>query len=223
MHDTAQMVDAGVRAGYEASLEHSKRLLAGDGDVGGSARSAKRAKFAWDSSDSDSSADEAHAAEPAAATVKGGTRGKRAVGKAAASSGSGRGKAVVAAAAAAASITSSSGTAAAAVAAPSASQAGTSSAKAAAPSSTVPPVQTPKAARPVASVVVAEKLDLAPYDTADDLEALGLDRLKAALLAEGLKCGGTLAERASRLMSIKGLAPDAYPAALRAGGKKKKK
>lgn len=33
---------------------------------------------------------------------------------------------------------------------------------------------------------------------------LGLDRLKSALLALGLKCGGTLEERAQRLFSTKG-------------------
>ena len=38
----------------------------------------------------------------------------------------------------------------------------------------------------------------------DALEALGLDRLKAALLAAGLKCGGTLHERAARLWSTRG-------------------
>ena len=34
-------------------------------------------------------------------------------------------------------------------------------------------------------------LDLANYETAASLEALGLDRLKAALMAAGIKCGGT--------------------------------
>jgi len=66
-------------------------------------------------------------------------------------------------------------------------------------------------------------LDLSGYTTAADLEALGLDRLKAALMAEGLKCGGSLSERAERLISIKGLTPEEYPASLKAGGKKKKK
>lgn len=39
------------------------------------------------------------------------------------------------------------------------------------------------------------------YDRA--LEALGLDRLKAALLAANEKCGGTLRQRAERLFALK--------------------
>lgn len=37
-----------------------------------------------------------------------------------------------------------------------------------------------------------------------ELASLGLDRLKSALMALGLKCGGTLEERALRLFSTKG-------------------
>jgi len=37
-----------------------------------------------------------------------------------------------------------------------------------------------------------------------EIASLGLDRLKSALMALGLKCGGTLEERASRLFSTKG-------------------
>lgn len=36
----------------------------------------------------------------------------------------------------------------------------------------------------------AGHLDLSPYNTAAELQALGLDRLKSALQALGLKCGG---------------------------------
>lgn len=71
--------------------------------------------------------------------------------------------------------------------------------------------------------VVPEKLDLAQFESIAALESLGLDRLKAALMAEGLKCGGTLTERAERLLSVKGASPEDYPADLRAGSKKKKK
>jgi len=49
-----------------------------------------------------------------------------------------------------------------------------------------------------------EALDLGPYSDAKSLEALGPDRLKSALMALGLKCGGTLQQRAERLMSVKG-------------------
>lgn len=47
-------------------------------------------------------------------------------------------------------------------------------------------------------------LDLDAFDSADELEVLGADRLKAALAALGLKCGGTLRQRAERLMAVKG-------------------
>lgn len=47
-------------------------------------------------------------------------------------------------------------------------------------------------------------LDLDAFDSPDELEVLGADRLKAALAALGLKCGGTLRQRAERLMSVKG-------------------
>ncbi|CAG2166099.1 unnamed protein product [Oppiella nova] len=53
--------------------------------------------------------------------------------------------------------------------------------------------------------VVYEPLDLMAYESVDQLESLGLDRLKHALTALGLKCGGTLTERANRLLSIRGL------------------
>jgi len=47
-------------------------------------------------------------------------------------------------------------------------------------------------------------LDLTPYSSAAELASLGLDRLKSALMALGLKCGGTLNERANRLFQTKG-------------------
>jgi len=47
-------------------------------------------------------------------------------------------------------------------------------------------------------------LDLSPYQSADELAKLGLDRLKSALMALGLKCGGTIESRAERLFSTKG-------------------
>ena len=37
------------------------------------------------------------------------------------------------------------------------------------------------------------------------LERLGLDHLKAELIRRGLKCGGSLSERASRLLSVRGM------------------
>lgn len=74
--------------------------------------------------------------------------------------------------------------------------------------------------------VEPEALDLAPFASEADLEALGLDRLKAALLFLGVKCGGTLQERAARLFSLKGVAKadiDPKLLASKAGGKRKRK
>lgn len=51
---------------------------------------------------------------------------------------------------------------------------------------------------------VGAHLDLSAFSSWQELASLGLDRLKSALLALGLKCGGTLEERAERLFSTKG-------------------
>ncbi|ESP02292.1 hypothetical protein LOTGIDRAFT_138644, partial [Lottia gigantea] len=48
-------------------------------------------------------------------------------------------------------------------------------------------------------------IDLDKYNSVEELEALGLNRLKNSLMEKGLKCGGTLQQRAERLFSIKGL------------------
>ena len=46
-------------------------------------------------------------------------------------------------------------------------------------------------------------LDLSLYNSAEHLEEVGLDVLKSALVFHGLKCGGTLQERAKRLFLLK--------------------
>jgi hypothetical protein len=46
-------------------------------------------------------------------------------------------------------------------------------------------------------------IDLSAYDCASDLEILGLAVLKDNLSAKGLKCGGTLSQRAERLWVLK--------------------
>uniref|UniRef100_U5EXL0 Putative splicing factor 3a subunit 3 n=1 Tax=Corethrella appendiculata TaxID=1370023 RepID=U5EXL0_9DIPT len=51
---------------------------------------------------------------------------------------------------------------------------------------------------------IGAHLDLSAFSSWEELASLGLDRLKSALLALGLKCGGTLEERAQRLFSTKG-------------------
>lgn len=49
-----------------------------------------------------------------------------------------------------------------------------------------------------------EPLNLDAFTSSAELEKLGLDRLKSALVAVGCKCGGTLTERAARLFMTKG-------------------
>lgn len=57
----------------------------------------------------------------------------------------------------------------------------------------------------------------------EELEALGLEQLKAELMKRGMKCGGTLQERAARLYSVRGLSADQIDAALLAKPSKGKK
>ncbi|XP_029950645.1 splicing regulator SDE2 [Salarias fasciatus] len=58
----------------------------------------------------------------------------------------------------------------------------------------------------------------------EQLEALGMDALKEALMSRGLKCGGTLSERAARLFAVRGLSSDQIdPALLAKPGKSQKK
>lgn len=52
---------------------------------------------------------------------------------------------------------------------------------------------------------IGAPLDLSAFTSWEELASLGLDRLKSALMAIGLKCGGTLEERAQRLFSTKGV------------------
>ncbi|GAV64420.1 Telomere_Sde2 domain-containing protein/Telomere_Sde2_2 domain-containing protein [Cephalotus follicularis] len=53
-------------------------------------------------------------------------------------------------------------------------------------------------------VAESEKpLNLDEFNSAAELEVLGLERLKSELLGHGLKCGGTLQERAARLFLLK--------------------
>ncbi|RZF41487.1 hypothetical protein LSTR_LSTR000201 [Laodelphax striatellus] len=51
---------------------------------------------------------------------------------------------------------------------------------------------------------IGAHLDLSAFSSWEELASLGLDRLKSALMALNLKCGGTLEERAQRLFSTKG-------------------
>ncbi|XP_073527945.1 splicing regulator SDE2 [Phyllobates terribilis] len=53
--------------------------------------------------------------------------------------------------------------------------------------------------------VVTAAFDLCAVTSASELEVLGLEKLKVELMGLGLKCGGTLQERAARLFSVRGL------------------
>ncbi|NXJ82225.1 SDE2 regulator, partial [Trogon melanurus] len=68
-----------------------------------------------------------------------------------------------------------------------------------------------------------EPIDLLAFNSAAEMEALGLDRLKMQLMSLGLKCGGTLKERATRLFSVRGLSRDQIDPALFAKPSKGKK
>ncbi|EGD72174.1 splicing factor 3a [Salpingoeca rosetta] len=72
--------------------------------------------------------------------------------------------------------------------------------------------------KPITNV---ERLDLSAFSSASELEALGMDRLKSALMAEGLKCGGTLQQRAQRLFSTKGVPREKWSKAILAKGAKR--
>uniref|UniRef100_A0A8C5NST9 SF3A3 factor n=1 Tax=Junco hyemalis TaxID=40217 RepID=A0A8C5NST9_JUNHY len=65
-------------------------------------------------------------------------------------------------------------------------------------------------------------LDLSAFSSWEELASLGLDRLKSALLALGLKCDGTLEKRAQRLFSTKGKSLEALGPSLFAENPKPK-
>ncbi|XP_057463975.1 uncharacterized protein LOC130753848 [Actinidia eriantha] len=55
----------------------------------------------------------------------------------------------------------------------------------------------------VASKDVVKPVNLDEFNSAAELEAIGMERLKSELQSHGLKCGGTLQERAARLFLLK--------------------
>ncbi|XP_067420951.1 splicing regulator SDE2 [Emydura macquarii macquarii] len=67
------------------------------------------------------------------------------------------------------------------------------------------------------------RIDLLAFNSAAEMEELGLETLKFELMAVGLKCGGTLQERAARLFSVRGLSKDQIDPALFAKPSKGKK
>ena len=56
---------------------------------------------------------------------------------------------------------------------------------------------------PIPAQQSQEPVDVASFDTAQQLEGVGMDRLKAELQRHGMKCGGTMSERAARLFLLK--------------------
>lgn len=58
-------------------------------------------------------------------------------------------------------------------------------------------------------------LDLDEYNSSEELESLGLLRLKDELYHRGCKCGGSLKERAHRLFAVKGLVKEEIPLKMR--------
>ena len=66
-------------------------------------------------------------------------------------------------------------------------------------------------------------LDLSAYQSLQQLQSLGLDPLKELLKRRGVKCGGTLVERAERLWTVKDLQDHQIPPQLLAGKSKAKK
>jgi len=60
-----------------------------------------------------------------------------------------------------------------------------------------------------------EPIDLEKYKAVQELEVLGMEKLKEELYRLGCKCGGSLSERAKRLYSLKGLCRDQFPQKVR--------
>uniref|UniRef100_A0A8C3W8Z2 Replication stress response regulator SDE2 n=1 Tax=Catagonus wagneri TaxID=51154 RepID=A0A8C3W8Z2_9CETA len=85
------------------------------------------------------------------------------------------------------------------------------------------PVARPVESQAGSTDIGQETIDLLAFNSIADLELLGLEKLKCELMALGLKCGGTLRERAARLFSVRGLAKEQIDPALFAKPSKGKK
>ncbi|CAA7046067.1 unnamed protein product [Microthlaspi erraticum] len=64
-----------------------------------------------------------------------------------------------------------------------------------------------------------EPLNFENFSSASDMEVLGMERLKKELESKGMKCGGTLKERAERLFLLKSTPLDKIPKKLMAAKK----
>nr|XP_012606597.1 protein SDE2 homolog [Microcebus murinus] len=85
------------------------------------------------------------------------------------------------------------------------------------------PIAKLEGSQPGNTVIGKETINLLAFSSVADLELLGLEKLKWELMALGLKCGGTLQERAARLFSVRGLAKEQIDPALFAKPLKGKK
>ncbi len=70
-------------------------------------------------------------------------------------------------------------------------------------------------ATPANTTTAIETFDLNNCSSVQELLNLGSDRLKSILLSMGVKCGGTVEQRADRLFSLKGLRREDYPQKVR--------
>ncbi|XP_053460031.1 splicing regulator SDE2 [Nycticebus coucang] len=77
--------------------------------------------------------------------------------------------------------------------------------------------------QPGNTIIGKETIDLLAFNSVAELELLGFEKLKCELMARGLKCGGTLQERAARLFSVRGVAKEQIDPALFAKPLKGKK
>jgi len=83
----------------------------------------------------------------------------------------------------------------------------------------VPPKKRPRdednTSRPRDESLTIDRFDLNSCASVQELLELGSDRLKSILLSMGIKCGGTVEQRAERLFSLKGLRREDYPQKVR--------
>ena len=68
---------------------------------------------------------------------------------------------------------------------------------------------------PSSSIPSALQMQLDQFTSVQELESLGAESLRQALEARGLKSGGTLKDRATRLLSVRGLNDDQVPVKLK--------
>jgi len=68
-------------------------------------------------------------------------------------------------------------------------------------------------------IIKYEDINWGDYEDAASLEQLGAERLTELLMLRALKTGGSIEEKAARLMRTRNVEPDAYPVEIRAQGR----